>query len=181
MDKKELLRSKIDEFGLEQVGKILHMSTSQLVKYSDYPVDNPEIIFEIMLDVFLDIDNKPGGYIHYKEFSINYDKFDGLLTWNNGLYVENNGGGVSFEFYATPFYNAEPKVPINLSNVWVDNIDGDEAMDITDEIENFDEYYDFFKVDYKQLDSVDKVVEWFYNVYLPKTYQCITKLMKLFV
>jgi len=181
MDKKELLRAKIEKFGLEQVGKILQMSTSQLVKYSDYPVDNPEIIFEIMLDLFQDIDNKPGGYIHYKEFSINYDKFDGLLTWNNGSFVQDNGGGVSFEFYATPFYNAEPKVPINLSNVWVDNIDGDEAMDITDEIENFDEYYDFFKVDYKQLDSVDKVVEWFYNVYLPKTYQSIKRLMKLFV
>ncbi len=178
MDKKELLRSKIDKFGLEQVGKILHMSTSQLVKYSDYPVDNPEIMFEILLDVFQDIDNRPGGYLYYKEFSINYDKFEGLLIWNDGGFVQNNGGGVSFEFYATPFYNAEPMVPITLASVWTDNIDGDEAMEITDELDRFaDEYYDSYSVDYKQLDSVDKLIEWFHNIYLPRTYYKIYDMM----
>ena len=170
-----MLRSKIDEFGLEQVGKILHMSTSQLVKYSDYPVDNPVIMFEILLDLFQDIHNKPGGYLQYKEFSINYDRFEGLLTWNNGGYVENNGGGVSFEFYATPFYNGESIVPIALFNVWADNIDGDEPMEITDEIN--DEYYDSYTVDYKQLDSVDKLFEWFHTIYLPRTYYKIYDMM----
>lgn len=170
-----MLRSKIDKFGLEQVGKILHMSTSQLVKYSDYPVDNPVIMFEILLDLFQDIHNKPGGYLQYKEFSIHYDRFEGLLTWNNGGYVENNGGGVSFEFYATPFYNGESKVPIALFNVWADNIDGDEPMEITDEIN--DEYYDSYSVDYKQLDSVDKLFEWFHTIYLPRTYYKIYDMM----
>lgn len=171
-----MLRSKIDEFGLEQVGKILHMSTSQLVKYSDYPVDNPEIMFEILQDVFLDINSKPGGYIHYKEFSINYDKYDGLLTWNNDSFVQDSGGGVSFEFYATPFYNAEPMVPITLANVWTENIDGGEAMEITDEID--DEYNDSYRINYEQLGSVDKLIEWFYNIYLPRTYFRISVMMK---
>lgn len=171
-----MLRSKIDEFGLEQVGKILHMSTSQLVKYSDYPVDNPEIMIEILLDLFQDIDNRPGGYLYYKEFSIHYDRFEGLLIWNNGSYVENNGGGVSFEFYATPFYNGEPMVPITLSAVWIDNIDGGEPMEIIDEID--DEYYDSYRINYEQLDSVDKLFEWFHNIYLPKTYFRISVMMK---
>ena len=116
MDKKEALRKKIDKYGLEQVGKILHMSTTKLVRYCDYPVDNIEIIYELLLDLYDDLHNRPGGYFAYKEFSIHYDRFEGLLIWNNGGYVENNGGGVSFEFYATPFYNAEPMVPITLSS-----------------------------------------------------------------
>jgi hypothetical protein len=175
MDKKEALRKKIDKYGLEQVGKILHMSTTKLVRYCDYPVDNIEIIYELLLDLYDDLHNRPGGYFAYKEFSIHYDRFEGLLIWNNGGYVENNGGGVSFEFYATPFYNAEPMVPITLSSIWIDNIDGGEAMEISDEID--DEYYDSYRVDYKQLNSVDKLIEWFHNIYLPRTYYKIYDMM----
>ena len=172
-----MLRSKIDEFGLEQVSNILHMSISQLVNYSDYPVDNPDIIYNLLLGILEEIDNRPGGYLPYKEFSISYDKIDELLIWNNSGYVENNGGGVSFEFYATPFYNAEPMVPITLVGVWVDNIDGGDAIEISGEID--DDYYSSnYSVDYEQLDSVDKLIEWFYNFYLPKTYNRISFMMK---
>jgi len=178
MDKKESLRSKIDKFGLEQVSQILHMSKIKLARYSDYPVDNIEIIYDLLLDLYKEMYNRPGGNFMYKEFSISYDNFDGLLIWNNGHFVQNNGGGVSFEFYATPFYNAEPIVPITLSNVWIDNIDNiddGEAMEIIDEID--DEYYDSYRVDYKQLDSVDKLIEWFHNIYLPRTYDRIYGMM----
>jgi len=175
MDKKETLRKKIDEFGLEQVAKILHMSIIKLVKYSDYPVDNIEIIYDLLMDF---VNNRPGSYFSYEEFSIHYDKYEGLLIWNNGGYVENNGGGVSFEFYATPFYNREPMVPITLSSVWIDNIDSGQSMEISDEIDRHaEEYYDSYRIDYKQLDSVDKLIEWFHNIYLPRTYDRIYGVM----
>lgn len=173
MGKTEFLRDKINEFGLEQIGKVLRMSTTELVRYSDYPVDNPIIMFDILSDLYQDIHKRPGGYLQYKEFSIKYE--DGLLVWNNGVYVENNGGGVSFEFYATPFFNGESIVPIALNGVWVDNIDGGDTMEINDEI---DDDYDFYRVDYKQLDSVDKLIEWFRTIYLPKTYFRISDMMK---
>ena len=175
MGKTEFLRDKINEFGLEQIGKVLRMSTTELVRYSDYPVDNPIIMFDILSDLYQDIHKRPGGYLQYKEFSIKYE--DGLLVWNNGVYVENNGGGVSFEFYATPFFNNESIVPIALNGVWVDNIDGD-TMDINDEI--YDDY-DSYDVDYKQLDSVDKLIEWFRTIYLSKTYRHINKLMSVII
>jgi len=178
MDKKESLRSKIDKFGLEQVSQILHMSKIKLARYSDYPVDNIEIIYDLLLDLYKEMYNRPGGNFMYKEFSIHYDKYEGLLIWNNGHFVQNNGGGVSFEFYATPFYNAEPMVPITLSSVWVDNIDGGQPMEISDEIDRHaEEYYDSYGVDYKQLDSVDKLIEWFHNIYLPRTYDRIYGMM----
>ena len=80
------------------------------------------------------------------------------------------------KIYATPFYDAQPVVPIAISNVWGDNIDGDDVMILTDEIPDIDDYYSVYPVDYKKLDSGEKIMDWFKNVYLPKTYQEIRKL-----
>lgn len=176
MDKKALLRKRIDEKGLYNVSKLTRIPALKLVEICDYPINTPTVINEILYSYFMTITDLPGGSIYYKEYSIRYDNFEGLLTWNNGLFVDSNGGGVSFEIYATPFYDGEPVVPIAISNVWGDNIDGDDVMILTDEIPDIDDYYSVYPVDYKKLDSGEKIMDWFKNVYLPKTYQEIRKL-----
>jgi hypothetical protein len=176
MDKKALLRKRIDEKGLYNVSKLTRIPALKLVEICDYPINTPTVINEILYSYFMTITDLPGGSIYYKGYSIRYDNFEGLLTWNDGLFVDSNGGGVSFEIYATPFYDAQPVVPIAISNVWGDNIDGDDVMILTDEIPDIDDYYSVYPVDYKKLDSGEKIMDWFKNVYLPKTYQEIRKL-----
>jgi hypothetical protein len=176
MDKKALLRKRIDEKGLDNVSKLIRMPVFQLIDFCDYPINTPKVIHEILYSYFKTISDLPGGGIYYKEYAIRYENFEGLLTWNDGLFVDKNGGGISFEIYATPFYDGEPVVPIAISNVWGDNIDGDDVMILTDEIPDIDDYYSVYPVDYKKLDSGEKIMDWFKNVYLPKTYQEIRKL-----
>jgi hypothetical protein len=62
-----------------------------------------------------------------------------------------------------------------LTDVYVDNIDGDEPMSIIDEIGE-ENYYDYIDIDYKKFDSLDKLIKWLETDYLELTYNQIKKI-----
>ena len=174
MNRKEQIRSMIDSMGVFEVSKIIGLPVFDLIKYSDYPI-NPTIIYEVIQEYFTEVKQRPGGRIYYKEFSIYYEKFEGVVVWNDGNYVDSHGGGTSFQFYATPFWDGLSIIPINLTDVYVDNIDGDEPMSIIDEIGE-ENYYDYIDIDYKKFDSLDKLIKWLETDYLELTYNQIKKI-----
>ena len=177
MNRKGKLRQRIDDVGIVELSSAMGLSLIELLKYSEYPFNSNKILHLIIYEILEGINTRPGGEIYYKEYRIYYDRFDGLLIWDSTLgFVKNNGGGVSFEFYATPFYNAEPMVPITLSSVWIGNVDSGEPMNISDEIYAIDDYYTSYKVDDSGFKTVDDVENWFKHSYLPKTYFEIRKL-----
>ena len=177
MTKKEKLKLQIEKYGIEDVSKFIGEPMYKLLKYCDYPVETIDIIHEILNEYFREINYLPGGYMTYNEFTLSYNSFEGTILWNNGFYVENNGGGVSFEFYATPFWDGLSIIPINVSDVWIENMDSGEPMSIFDEIDE-GSYYENIDIDYKKLNTVDKVFEWFETEYKPQTYDKIKELIE---
>ena len=174
MNRKEKLRQRIDDVGIVELSSAMGLSLIELLKYSEYPVNSNKIVHLIIDEILEGINTRPGGEIYYKEYRIYYDRFDGLLVWDNGEFVKNSG--VSYEFYATPYYDGGPTVPITLSSVWIGNVDSGEPMNISDEIYAIDDYYTSYKVDDSGFKTVDDVENWFKHSYLPKTYFEIRKL-----
>lgn len=169
-----MLRKKIDLFGIDKVSEILRMPVGDLLIYSDYPIDSPELIYYVIQDFFADVTYKPGGYYTYKEYSISYDRFEGLVIWDDAEFVVSHGGGPSFEYYATPFYEWQSVIPITLANVFDDDFDSGERMDITEIVG--DDWHTQIDVDYTELNSVEKVRKWLETEYLSLTYHKINKL-----
>lgn len=177
MNRKEKLRQRIDDVGIVELSSAMGLSVIELLRYSEYPVNSNKIVHLIIDEILEGINTRPGGEIYYKEYRIYYDRFEGLLVWDNGAFVENRGGGgVSYEFYATPYYDGGPTVPITLSSVWIGNVDSGEPMNISDEIYAIDDYFTSYKVDDSGFKTVDDVENWFKHSYLPKTYLEIRKL-----
>ena len=174
MDKKEKLRKKIDQFGFEEVSKILKMSIYELLIYSDYPIDSPYLIYLVCQEFFEDITYRPGGQFKYKEYTISYDRYEGLTVWDDDEFVTGHGGGPSFMYYATPFYDGQSVIPITIANVYDDDFDSGKRMDITDIVG--DDWHTQIDVDYTKLNSVEKVRNWLETEYLSLTYHKINKL-----
>lgn len=163
MSRKEEMMLMIDKVGLREFEKMSGLSLFEILRYTNYPIDNPDIMFDVIQEYFEGVNDKYPGYITYKEYIIDYDRFDGLVTWSDVNYVEKHGGGPSFEFYVTPFYNGTSIIPITLSALWLENIDETEPMNVIDEV---DEYYKVIEVNHKAISGLDNFLEWLETEYL---------------
>jgi hypothetical protein len=177
MSRKQLIQNKIRELGLETTVSILGIPLLELIDYTDYPIDNPDILLVITTEIFKETYNKPGGHMYYKEFTISFNNLESLVSWDDVLYVDSHGGGPSFEFYATPFYDGQSVIPIALANVWVNGVDG-EPEDIINFIGNADDYHDMIEITNFDFKNTDDVRKWIVETYMPKTYKSIKFLMK---
>jgi len=173
MNRKEEMMSMIDRVGLREFEKMSGLSLFEILRYSNYPIDNPIIMYDVVQEYFEGVNNKFPGYINYKEYTIDYDRFEGLVTWSDDAYVEKHGGGISFEFYVTPFFNGTSIIPITLSGLWMENVDESEQMNVIDEV---DDYYKVIEVNHKEISSLDKVLEWLETDYLDISCREIRKL-----
>jgi len=173
MNRKEKMMSMIDKVGLREFEKMSGLSLFEILRYSNYPIDNPVIMYDVVQEYFEGVNNKSPGYINYKEYTIDYDRFEGLVTWSDDAYVEKHGGGISFEFYVTPFFNGTSIIPITLSGLWMENVDESEQMNVIDEV---DDYYKVIEVNHKEISSLDKVLEWLETDYLDISCREIRKL-----
>ena len=173
MNRKEEMMSMIDRVGLREFEKMSGLSLFEILRYSNYPIDNPVIMYDVVQEYFEGVNNKYPGYINYKEYTIDYDRFEGLVTWSDDAYVEKHGGGISFEFYVTPFFNGTSIIPITLSGLWMENVDESEQMNVIDEV---DDYYKVIEVNHKEISSLDKVLEWLETDYLDISCREIRKL-----
>ena len=163
MSRKEEMMLMIDKVGLREFEKMSGLSLFEILRYTNYPIDNPIIMFDVIQEYFEGVNDKYPGYITYKEYIIDYDRFDGLVTWSDVNYVEKHGGGISFEFYVTPFFNGTSIIPITLSALWIENIDETEPMNVIDEI---DEYNKIIEINHKAISGLDNFLEWLETDYL---------------
>lgn len=173
MSRKEEMMLMIDKVGLREFEKMSGLSLFEILRYTNYPIDNPDIMFDVIHEYFEGVNDKYPGYITYKEYTIDYDRFDGLVTWSDVNYVEKHGGGTSFEFYVTPFYNGTSIIPITLSALWIENIDETEPMNVVDEV---GDYSKIIKVNHKEISGLDKLLEWLKTDYLEITCREIRRL-----
>jgi hypothetical protein len=173
MSRKEEMRLMIDKVGLREFEKMSGLSLFEILRYTNYPIDNPIIMYDVVQEYFEGINNKFPGYITYKEYTIDYDRFEGLVTWSDVQYVEKHGGGTSFEFYVTPFFNGTSIIPITLSALWMENVDETEPMNVIDEV---DDYYKIIEVNHKEISGLDKFLEWLKTDYLETACRGIRKL-----
>ena len=173
MTRKEEMKLMIDKVGLREFEKMSGLSLFEILRYTNYPIDNPIIMYDVVQEYFEGVNNKFPGYITYKEYTIDYDRFEGLVTWSDVQYVEKHGGGTSFEFYVTPFFNGTRIIPITLSALWMENVDETEPMNVIDEV---DDYYKIIEVNHKEISGLDKFLEWLKTDYLETACRGIRKL-----
>lgn len=173
MSRKEEMMLMIDKVGLREFEKMSGLSLFEILRYTNYPIDNPDIMFDVIQEYFEGVNDKYPGYITYKEYTIDYDRFDGLVTWSDVNYVEKHGGGTSFEFYVTPFYNGTSIIPITLSALWIENIDETEPMNVVDVV---GDYSKIIEVNHKEISGLDKLLEWLKTDYLEITCREIRRL-----
>lgn len=155
MNMKEKIYKLIDEYGLSKTQKMLGLPISKIIQISNYPI-NCEIAYEIIISLF----EEKKLPENYKEFTVEYQRFEGTVMWRS------SDSQMTIEVYATPFWEGECKVPINIINIWYDGQEMDWGI--------LDDFYKNFRV-MKGFKDIDDLTEWMKKSYYPKVYEEIIK------
>jgi hypothetical protein len=95
----------------------------------------------------------------YKDFTINIDALSGIYEWWCYIY-DGNGEKYYIEAMATPFWD-DYGIPVEIISIDSSEID--------------DDNFSYIKVDDK-IETVDELIRWYNEFYLPKTYEKIVTL-----
>ena len=164
----EKLKKLIDENGFSQVQKMIGVSTTNLVKLSGIPIDS------VMANQIL-TENIVSKKIptSYKNFEIQCDEFQGVVYWVGKFETKHYQSGMYeiVSFMATPFWDGESRVPIQLDYL---ELRSDRNDAIIQQIEG-DGYF-FESLDINIIfKNVDELLNWYATFYLPKVHKIIMK------
>lgn len=151
MSGRERIYQLITEIGFYDAKKMLGMKAYDLFRISKYPIDCEAagyILYELVYDSLL-----PSSY---RDFNFEYD-FDGILNWYG-----RNRLGERIVVMATPFWDGNCEVPVDVQ--------------IENELELYDELYDVYDTP-NEFKTVEELLVWFKDEYLPKTHLTIKKLL----
>lgn len=173
----EKLRKLVDEHGLTYTSKLLGISKLKLARLSDMVIGDAETAYDIINLLFYD-----GELI--KDFEhdgfnvvIGYDGLEGTITWviesKTTYYSEDDDETEIITCYATPFWDGEPIIPIEVSSYTIVDDNHDVIFEIGGEIQG-----DFYKnitigSVYK---NVDALIEWYEEKYIPIVFNTIRNL-----
>jgi hypothetical protein len=146
---KEKILKLIERDGFDGVLDSLQLKAYDLVEKFDLEINNPDMCWTLIYDLYKD--NKLPS--QYKEFTIELDN-DGFLGWED---VSTNT-----LFYATPFWDAESNLPINI----VTHKEYDER-DLPDELR-----YIYIQIPY-EFNNLEEFITWLRDFYYPTTYKVI--------
>jgi len=163
-----VLRKYINEFGIYDTYKMFGISFTKLVQIADLPIKGI-----IANDVLME--NLENGNLTdtYKGFKIQ-SNLDGVVYWDGELntgeflpdYIE------AITVIATPFWDGVDYTPVEID--WFTLLDKSRKIgeQIVVEIEGGGNYYKTLK-DKTRFDSVEELLSWYDEVYLPGVYDII--------
>ncbi len=163
-----LVSEIIDEVGIYKAKKYFGVSMTQLVKLSKIEI-NPTIAMELLLE------NLGKGKLKdtYKGFNIQ-STLDGVVYWDGelktGEFLPNYTEVITA--MATPFWDGVDYTPVEID--WFTLMDRSREIgeQIVFEIEGGGNYYKALK-DKTRFDSVEELLSWYDEVYLPSVYGII--------
>jgi len=170
----EKLRKLVDEHGLTYTSKLLGISKLKLARLSDMVIGDAETAYHIinllLYDGELIKDFEHDGF----NVVIGYDGYEGTVTWvvesKTTYYSEDDDETEIITCYATPFWDGEPIIPIEVSSYTIVDDNHDVIFEIGGETQS-----DFYKnitigSVYK---NVDALIEWYEEKYIPIVFNTI--------
>jgi hypothetical protein len=146
---RERIYQLITEIGFYDAKKMLGMKAYDLFRISKYPIDC-EAAEYILYELGYD-SLLPSNHRDYK---VKYD-FDGILRWDG-----RNRLGERIIVMATPFWDGNCEVPV----------------DVEVEVDSSYELYEVYPTP-NEFETVEELLIWFKEEYLPKTYLTIKQLL----
>jgi hypothetical protein len=150
------LYNLIDEVGIWDAETETGLKSYDLIRISEYPMDcmiAGYIIYDLIKDKKIPLT--------YGDFEI-YSDYDGVIHWDKK-------GNINVYVMATPFWDGECQIPINIQMGKIDE-DGDEIY-IGDNY-NY-EIYTMIELDRIRFKTIESLLKWYKNFYLPKTHEMI--------
>lgn len=160
-----LVKNYVDKYGLPKTSEMMGLSLSKIIQIAKVPIDS-EVAFEILREKFIQKELKDT----YKNFIISLDRMDGIFYWETTTrtdrYPEDRVQQITV--MATPFWDGSKFTPIEIS--WFTLLNDD--MNIIYELEGDGSFYKAFKHQ-SNFDSVEELLNWYEETYLPGVYDII--------
>lgn len=162
---REYLKNKIKELGLYGTSDLLGLSMAQLIVISGI-----EITTKYANEVLLDMIDKEDIPTRYKGFDISHNG-EGGVSWYGGHLTDIFGPKLQETIYcmATPFWDGKNMVPIDF-----------DFYNLATPSENssffsYDSYglYESIITVREEFESLEKLLEWYRDFYLPTVYDKI--------
>ena len=162
---REYLKNKIKELGLYETSNLLGLSMTQILVSSGI-----EITTKYANLVLLDRMDKQEIPTRYKEFSIEHNG-EGGVTWYGGHLTDIFGPELNETIYcmATPFWDGKNMVPIDFDFYDLSTPSPYSSLFSED---RYGEYEKILTVK-KSFESLEKLLEWYRDFYLPTVYDKI--------
>lgn len=168
---KKRLRQLIDTYGLIETSELIGLSLLKLSQISEYPLSDVDygVISELIFELYRT------GLLkkNYKDYyiGIELDMSGEYIYWETGRFFEKDGDTYreDISVYATPFWDGEDQIPIDLLNyklVW-----DDDMADYPGHSQSI------IKVDTKFRD-IEHLIDWFHFWYLPNVHDRIEEMVK---
>ena len=160
-----LVKNYVDKYGLPKTSEMMGLSLSKIIEIAKVPIDS-EVAFEILREKFIQKELKDT----YKKFIISLDRMDGIFYWETTTrtdrYPEDRVQQITV--MATPFWDGSKFTPVEIS--WFTLLNDD--MNIIYELEGDGSFYKAFKHQ-SNFDSVEELLNWYEETYLPGVYYII--------
>ena len=161
----KLVSKYLNEFGLSKTSEMMGLSLSKIIEIAKSPIDS-EVAFEILREKFIQGELKDT----YKKFIISLDRMDGIFYWEittrTDRYPEDRVEQITV--MATPFWDGSTYTPVEIS--WFTLLN--DEMNIIYELEGDGSFYKAFKHQ-SNFDSVEELLNWYEETYLPGVYDII--------
>ena len=160
-----LVKNYVDKYGLRKTSEMMGLSLSKIIQIAKVPIDS-EVAFEILREKFIQKELKDT----YKKFIISLDRMDGIFYWETTTrtdrYPEDRVQQITV--MATPFWDGSKFTPIEIS--WFTLLN--DEMNIIYELEGDGSFYKAF-THQSNFDSVEELLNWYEETYLPGVYYII--------
>lgn len=164
--RREYLRNLIKKEGIYNVSELIGMKVHEVASVSQLQFD-----YTLANDIIMSLvdDNKVNK--NYEGFQISIDSMSGAFDWTRKKTTDFYGPKLkeTIGLLATPFWENQNNIPIDISYYEVKTLNGltlyQEYPDIFDSIEPDKSWYN----------SVDDLINWFNESYLPSVYRVVVK------
>jgi hypothetical protein len=174
MDKfAQKLRMGIEKHGFTDTARMTGMNKLKLAELSGLPIKGDTFHSEneiVVGDLLRDLVNQNR---EYKTCELHYSGLEGIVEWNCRFKDDENYYRLTIA--ATPYWDGN-NTPIDMFNVEVTPIYSPEDKK---EFETINDYLHEFDCP-KSFENANELMDWFREIYIPKTYDIIVKSLEDF-
>ena len=164
--RREYLRNLIKKEGIYNVSELTGMKVHEVASVSQLQFD-----YKLASEIIYSLVDDDKVKKNYEGFEISIDMMSGTFDWTRKKTTDFYGPKLkeTIGLLATPFWENQNNVPIDITYYEVKTLNGltfyEEHPDIFDSIEPAKGWYR----------SVDDLINWFNESYLPSVYQVLVK------